>query len=88
MQLTLNNNQEIRKYLNTYPFTTNEIDITIYPLDPKPGMCVDDYMSYGEMNYNKLQYSILDKFTYPRRKTKLIETFEEAEELLKKSEHL
>ncbi len=75
----INNDKQVRPYLLTYPFTLEEIYLTIYVRDKNNG-----YVYYPEISSVSI---LLDGITYTtydqeKKRTELAETYEEAKKII------
>jgi len=76
---SINNNQEIRPYLKVYPFTLDNVDITIF-INNSAGYPVEDSgIGIASIRDGKLEYNILSTVdNIPVFKNTSIESYEDA----------
>lgn len=76
----INSNQEIRPYLHNYPFTSKNIELTIYFRDKNCEQIGNRSISYVTASDGQINYRVKKNNRYADYHT---ETFEEAENILK-----
>jgi hypothetical protein len=79
----INQDEEIRQYLEVYPFDANHVEIDIYINTPDRGDFFHPNLSVVSATDGKIKYSTKDPKNRNKYKTREIETFEEAVEILK-----
>jgi hypothetical protein len=82
---TINADFRIRAFLKNYPFTYDNIDITLYISDPSGFEVLDPQIATAEIAYGKITYRTLDPNDPFRFKTQCIETIEEAKKFVEPS---
>jgi len=79
----VNSDAEIRPYLIHYPFTLNNIDITLFLVDSFKEDLDDPYIGIAGIANGKLDYLTLITTDIPKIKTRTEESYEEALNTLK-----
>jgi hypothetical protein len=74
----INNNEEVRPYLKNYPFTTKNVQIAIFSINPDRSDVYDPYITVASINESdKIYYRTSDSITN-RYKHEYTEPYEEA----------
>jgi hypothetical protein len=75
----INEDETIRPYLETYPVSVNNIDISIFLYDANSSQLRDPYIGYATIGYGQIRYSVKDERDgIPFTKHEYTETYEEA----------
>lgn len=79
----MNSNEEIRPHLENYPFTSKNIDITVFIKDQKGKDVFDPNLGVVHARFGKLDYATYKKENeFYQHQSDYEETFEEAEKLV------
>jgi len=79
----VNNDADVRSYLIHYPFTMNNIDVSLFLVDSSRMRLDDPYIGIAGIANGKLDYLTLVTTDIPEIKTSIEESYEDALKLLK-----
>jgi hypothetical protein len=78
----VNSNDELRPYLKVYPFTSQEISITLFVIDKKGAEIYDPNIGVASAEEGKLIYKTIDRNDGLKNQSKIIESYEDALEIV------